>query len=103
MIGQPVRVRDPVGQVRVERTDPDTDSAVTASTVPSRPARSVPCRSIASTSGASASSVAQRASSQAVTFEGTALVPFGSTATRPNVARSPARRACLLAASAVIA
>ena len=84
-------------------TAPDTDSAVTDSDVPSRPARSDACRAIAATSAASPSSVAHRASSHAVTRDGTALVPFGATSTRPNVARSPASRACLLAASAVIA
>ena len=44
-----------------------------------------------------------RASSHAVTPEGTELVEFGVTSSRPNVARSPASRACLLAARAVIA
>jgi D-alanyl-D-alanine endopeptidase (penicillin-binding protein 7) len=49
------------------------------------------------------SSVSARASSHAVTRDGTALVPFGSTCTRPKVARASPSRACLLAASAVIA
>ena len=84
-------------------TAPDTDSAVTVSDVPSRAARSVACRVTVADELASASSDAHRASSQASTRDGTALVPLGVTSTRPNVARSPASRACLLAASAVIA
>ena len=39
----------------------------------------------------------------AVTRDGTALVPLGSTWTRPKVARESTSRACLAAASAVIA
>ena len=88
---------------RSKATDPDTDSGVTVTDVPSRSARSVACREIVSTRSASAESVAQRASSHAVTSEGTALVPLGVTSTRPKVARCPASRACLLAARAVIA
>jgi hypothetical protein len=84
-------------------TEPDTDSGVSATAVPSRSARSVACRAIVSTSSASVASLSHRASSHAVTREGTALVPLGVTSTRPNVARCPASRACLLAASAVIA
>ncbi len=84
-------------------TDPDTDSGVTTSEVPSRPARSSAWRSTSATSDARASSDEARASSHAVTSDGTALVPLGSTAMRPKVARWPASRACLLAASAVIA
>ncbi len=84
-------------------TAPETDSEVTSSRVPSRPARSVPWRLISATSRISDSSVSQRASSQAVTREGIALVPLGATSTRPKVARWPESRACLLAASAVIA
>ena len=84
-------------------TAPETDSAVTETVVPSRSARSVACLVIVSTSSDRASSDEHRASSQASTREGTALVPLGVTSRRPNVARWPASRACLLAASAVIA
>ena len=88
---------------RRTRTAPVTDSAVTMSEVPSRSARSAACFSTAATRSASAASESARASSQAVTRDGTAFVPFGCASTRPKVARWPASRACLLAASAVIA
>ena len=91
------------GQVGSKATAPETDSAVTSTEVPSRSARSRACRETASTRSASAASEEARASSQAVTRDGTALVPLGATSTRPNVARSSASRACLFAASAVIA
>ena len=84
-------------------TTGDTDSAVTTTPVPSREDRSDAWRVIAASNDSSASPEAARASSHAVTRDGTALVPFGSTVTRPNVARAPASRACLFAASAVIA
>ena len=71
--------------------------------VASRPARSVACRLTAATSASSSAAVPARASSHAVTADGTAFVPFGATSTRPNVARTSASRACLFAASAVIA
>ena len=74
--------------------------AAPAGDVPSREARSVACVVMPSTKDDSDDSVAQRASSQAVTCEGTALVPLGSTATLPNVTRASASRACLLAPSA---
>ena len=63
-----------------------TDSAAT-------PARAVPARALGrlpgdpATSASSAASGRARASSHAVTREGIALVPLGSTPTRPNVAR----------------
>ena len=94
---------DPAARSGSNATAPETDSAVTSTAVPSRSARSVACRVTVSTSSASAASDEHRASSQASTCDGTALVPLGVTSTRPNVARSPASRACLLAASAVIA
>ena len=84
-------------------TAPDTDSAVTVSMVPSRDARSDACRSIAPTRASRSADDDARASSHAVTPEGTELVELGVTSSRPNVARCPASRACLLAASAVIA
>ena len=84
-------------------TAPDTDSGVTETLVPSRPDRSSACRQIVSTSAVSAWSDSQRASSQAVTADGTEFVELGVVSTRPNVARWPASRACLLAARAVIA
>ena len=56
-----------------------------------------------STSPARASSVSHRASIQAVTPDGTEFVEFGLASTLPKVARWPATRACLFAASAVIA
>ena len=73
------------------------------SDVPSRSARSSACRVIVATRSARASSLSHRASIQAVTADGTELVELGVVSTRPNVARCPATRACLLAASAVIA
>ena len=76
---------------------------MTASVVPSRSARSAAWRSTVSTIAASPAGVSARASSHAVTREGTALVPLGTVSTRPNVARLPLSRACLLAASAVMA
>ena len=84
-------------------TDDDTDSAVTSSAVPSRPARSCACPVIASTSAPRADSLEHRASSHAVTRDGIALVPLGTTSSRPKVARCSASRACLFAARAVIA
>jgi hypothetical protein len=94
--------------IRVARSasnsvDPDTDSAVTVSVVPSRSARSSACRVIVATSSASCSSLSQRTSIQAVTAAGTELVEFGVVSSRPKVARCPVIRACLLAASAVMA
>ena len=76
---------------------------MTSSEVPSRKARSRAWRVTASTSSSSDEVEDARASSQPVTREGTALVPFGSTATRPKVARAEPSRACSFAASAVIA
>ncbi len=85
--GQPPRPASRAASSGSKATEPETDSGVSVSVVPSRPARSSAWRPIVSTSAASASSEDARASSQAVTREGTALVPLGSTATRPKVAR----------------
>jgi len=80
-----------------------TDSATTTTSVPSRPARSTACCSIRATRSSNAVVDDARASSQPTTLLGMALVPLGSTDTRPKVARSPASQACLFAASTVIA
>ena len=85
--GQPVPAVIRAARSGEKPTAPDTDSAVTARAVPSCEARSVAWRLIASTSSSSSASVEQRASSQAVTREGIALVPLGATSTRPKVAR----------------
>ena len=85
-------------------TDADTDSAVTASAVPSRPARSAACRVIAADQRRPAR---RRSRSARPATRSPATAPrwcrWAPTSTRPKVARSPASRACLLAASAVIA
>ena len=76
---------------------------VSVRVVPSLPARSVACRVTSPTSASSAASSEARASIHAVTRDGMPLVLPGATSTRPKVARWEASRACLLAASAVIA
>ena len=55
------------------------------------------------TVSATVASSGARASSQARTAEGTALVPFGSTMTLPNVATAPFCAAAWRAASTVAA
>ncbi len=85
----------------------DTDSAVGSTDVPSRSApvaRRLPRDRRLDRGRSAPASVAQRASSQAVTHDGTALVPLGSHLDPPEGRPlAPASRACLLAASAVIA
>ena len=78
-----------------------TDSGVTSTLVPCASALSAAARATRSTSCSRVPSFAARASSQARTVDGIALVPLGSTSRRPKVARLSLARAAASAAMAV--